>query len=47
MENSYDEECFKKWEIDEWEAEKEKVGQWIGKRKLHGRRRVEFIEEGY
>ena len=25
MENSYDEECFKKWEIDECEAEMEKV----------------------
>lgn len=24
MENSYDEECFKKWEIDECEAEMEK-----------------------
>ena len=35
MENSYDEECFKKWEIDECEAEMEKVVQWIGKRKLH------------
>lgn len=30
MENSYDEECFKKWEIDECEAEMEKVVQWIG-----------------
>ena len=28
MENSYDEECFKKWEIDECEAEMEKVVQW-------------------
>ena len=37
MENSYDEECFKKWEIDECEAEMEKVVQWIGKRKLHER----------
>ena len=45
MENSYDEECFKKWEIDECEAEMEKVVQWIGKRKLHGRVRVAFIEE--
>ena len=27
MENSYDEECFKKWEIDECEAEMEKVVQ--------------------
>lgn len=47
MENSYDEECFKKWEIDECEAEMEKVVQWIGKRKLHGRVRVAFIEESY
>lgn len=47
MENSYDEECFKKWEIDECEAEMEKVMQWIGKRKLHGRVRVAFIEESY
>ena len=49
MENSYDEECFKKWEIDECEAEMEKVVQWIGKRKLHGRVRVRvaFIEESY
>ena len=47
MEHSYDEECFKKWEIDECEAEMEKVVQWIGKRKLHGRVRVAFIEESY
>lgn len=45
MENSYDEECFKKWEIDECEAEMEKVVQWIGKRKLHGRVRVPILVE--
>lgn len=42
MENSYDEECFKKWEIDECEAEMEKVVQWIGKRKL-----LSISGEGY
>ena len=33
MENSYDEECFKKWEIDECEAEMEKVVQWTHREK--------------
>ena len=39
MENSYDEECFKKWEINECEAEMEKVVQWIGKRKMSNNRK--------
>ena len=47
MENSYDEECFKKWEYLRMRSGDGKVVQWIGKRKLHGRVRVAFIEESY
>lgn len=47
MENSYDEECFKKWEIDRMRSGDGKSSAWIGKRKLHGRVRVAFIEESY
>ena len=47
MENSYDEECFKKWEDRRMRSGDGKVVQWIGKRKLHGRVRVAFIEESY
>ena len=39
--------CYKVTDNNECEAEMEKVVQWIGKRKLHGRVRVAFIEESY
>ena len=48
MENSYDEECFKKMGDRRMRSgDGKKVVQWIGKRKLHGRVRVAFIEESY
>ena len=47
MDNSYDEESLKKWEIDECEAEIEEIVQWLYKRKLHGHMRIPFIEESY